>query len=684
MATESESPTSPKRAPRPAARAGAPDPARPSTGRIASLLILAGVVILLLWGGLKAWRVYQASQSLLALQSEAEALAAGGVMAMDPDAAEALVLRARQDIVTLHGELRFVRPIAPLLGWVPRVGPTLVASPHLLDMADAGSEAAVWAVRGLKPALGIVQQETFGMAQIGQLLPILSTARPELEAGVAALDRYQAARANLAEAVDEEELPWRVTQLLGLADQWFPIGDSALRLAPALPSLLGQDGPRRYLILAQNEDEMRATGGFITGAGVLTVEDGRIAGLSFSDANQIDNWLQKPYDLPPQPLYELMGLELFLFRDANYWADFPTSAQKAIDLYVYGQDAAPLDGVIAIDQEFLRLLVEALGPVAVPGTGLSIDASNLIDTIRQARDIQEGQVIADWVNDRKAFLGGFAAAILLKLESDFGSIDPVNLARVLSAAAESRHIQIYLRDATAAEALSASGWDGRLPQAPPGDLWMAVDTNVGYNKVNLYIERAFNYEVMLGVAPQARLTIDYRHTGPASDEPCYQGVAEEFMLATDYLTLADQCYWNYLRVHAPAGSRLLDSSRHTVPGETLFSGETWDNTAQVIDDLPWLTTFANFLLTPRGGTASAFFHYELPRESIQTAGGEQVYQLTVFKQPGTRADSLRLSIVLPASASFRQASPTPTTIEGNRLIYELPLDKNIEFTIRYR
>jgi hypothetical protein len=320
----------------------------------------------------------------------------------------------------------------------------------------------------------------------------------------------------------------------------------------------------------------------------------------------------------------------------------------------------------------------------VPGTDLSIDASNLIDTIRQARDIQEGQAVADWVNDRKAFLGGFAAAILTKLESDFGSVDPVNLARVLSAAAENRHIQIYLRDATAAEALSASGWDGRLPQAPPGDLWVAVDTNVGYNKANLYIERSFSYEITLGVAPQARLAIDYRHTGPASAEPCYQGVAEEFMLATDYLSLADQCYWNYLRVHAPAGSRLLDSSRHNVPGETLFSGETWDSTAQTIDDLPWLTTFANFMLVPRAGTASAYFHYELPRETIQTDGNEQIYRLTVFKQPGTRNELLRLSIILPASTTLQDVSPAPTTIEGNRLIYEVPLDKNLEFTVRYR
>src|SRR5690606_20447818 len=104
-----------------------------------------------------------------------------------------------------------------------------------------------------------------------------------------------------------------------------------------------------------------------------------------------------------------------------------------------------------------------------------------------------------------------------------------------------------------ATALSENGWDGRLPDSPPGDFWMAVDTNLGYNKVNYYIERSLEYDITLGLQPIATLTMDYSHTAPASDEPCFQGVAEEFEQAADYLAIADQCYWNLLRVYAPLG-----------------------------------------------------------------------------------------------------------------------------------
>ena len=48
-----------------------------------------------------------------------------------------------------------------------------------------------------------------------------------------------------------------------------------LELAQALPSLLGADKPAEYLLLAQNPDELRATGGFIGAVGVLTLDQGR-------------------------------------------------------------------------------------------------------------------------------------------------------------------------------------------------------------------------------------------------------------------------------------------------------------------------------------------------------------------------------------------------------------------------
>lgn len=666
---------------------GEPEPMPPQNrnqGRMALLLVLVGLLLLLSWAGLKAFRVYQAGQGLLSLQPQAEALLDGGVQAIDPAETVALVNDARADIVKLDQELAFIEPLAPVLSGLPRIGPLAEAAPALLDMAAAGSEAATLALDGLAPALAIVQRDGFGAAQIGELLPFIQQATPQLEEAAVALDRVAAARAELAAAVGPDELPWRVQQLIGLADEWLPAAQAGLQLAPRLPQLLGMNGPQRYLIMAQNEDELRPTGGFLTGAGVITVENGRILDLALSDANSVDDWANKPYAFPPQPYYDFMLAEMFLFRDANFWPDFPTSARQAMDLYAYGQDVSGLSGAVALDQEFLRLLVEATGPIEV-GDGRAIDANNLIRTLQQARDPEEGQAIGDWVGDRKAFLAGFAGAIRGRLENDFSSVDPVRLARNMRVALDERHLQLYMLGAE--DVLSDAGWDGGLPVAPPGDFWMVVDTNMGFNKVNIYIDRAFDYQIDLTdpVAPSARLTTTYTHSGQPTGEPCYQGVEAEFEAGADYLALADKCYWNYVRAYVPSGSVLLDSSRHVVDGATLFSGQTWDSTAQTVEDPSGLTAFANFLLIAQGQTAVFELAYALPAGVLRPQDdGSTLYELRVNKQAGTRPEPVRITVALPAGAEVLESVPALAAQAGNTVTIEGNLESNAVFRIRFR
>ena len=320
-------------------------------GRIALLLFLTGVLLLLSWLGWKAWRVYQTSASLLERQAQFEELAAGGLQEVDPDALEILVLGTYGDIRTLRAETSFLMPVLPYLKNVPQIGPLAAAAPHLLEMADAGMEAAAYGIRAMKPVLAAAQSEE-------PILPLLlqttQSAQGDLAQTALALERTAEARSQLSII---EGLPWRVETLLEKGDTWLPLGQDFTRLALALPELMGLNGPRRYLIMAQNQDELRPTGGFISGAGFLEIEDGEIKRLDFMDANVVDAWeepgkvggaLAKPYDAPPQPLHDFMLLGLFLFRDANFWPDFAVSGQKAMDFYAYGRDVEPLDGVMAL------------------------------------------------------------------------------------------------------------------------------------------------------------------------------------------------------------------------------------------------------------------------------------------------------------------------------------------------
>lgn len=655
-------------------------PSRPSN-RPFRLLLLAGL-LLLLWFGLKGWRIYRASQSLLGRQAEAEAILANGPTQANPDAVEALVLGVREDVVVLRDETAVFLPLTPYLGWVPKFGPTLRVAPQLMTMADAGTETAVYAITGLKPALVALQAPpTPGSSRISDLTAVLHQAKPSMILAGRAFDRFVAARNQLG---DPTLLPWRLQTALVQLDELIPLGQIGLKLAPVLPNLLGADGPRRYLIMAQNEDELRPSGGFITGAGLLTLDGGRIQEIAFQDANFVNDWNLKPYAPPPAPLYDFMGLDMFLFRDANFWPDFPASAQKALALYSYGQDIAEPDGVIAIDQHFMQLLVEATGPIPIPDSGDVINHNNIIDTMRGARDIKEGQSLGDWILNRKAFLGVFANAIRNRIEQDFGSMDPVFLVRNMVTAVNEKHLQLYMKDEAITAVLRDLGWTGSLPQPSGSDFLLAVDTNMGYNKVNVYISRSHRVDVALQPDGSSHntVTLSYHNSVPADNATCYQSVNEEYSNAEAYLAVAEHCYWNYLRLYAPAGAQLTQATRHFIPGNTLLSGQDWQGQATVSTEFTGLTTFANFMLLSKGGTADSSYSYTVPN-AVQMNNSAQQYRLEVWKQAGTLAEPLTVNLTLPPGSRLISATPTPTAVSNHLLTFTTTLDQNREFVVVY-
>ncbi len=91
-----------------------------------------------------------------------------------------------------------------------------------------------------------------------------------------------------------------------------------VQLLQAAPQLLGVDQAQSYLVLAQNRDELRATGGFISGIGLLTIKDGKILQFDLGDSHKIDDF-SKPYPKPPEPLKRFML--------ADYWV---TSRRKLV------------------------------------------------------------------------------------------------------------------------------------------------------------------------------------------------------------------------------------------------------------------------------------------------------------------------------------------------------------------
>jgi len=647
------------------------------------IAILFLLLLVLGWLGLKTWRIAGAAQSLLDRRTALEQLAEGGLAGLDPDEAEQQVMGVRQDVLTLKKETAFLMPLMPHLGWAPKYGSTLVIAPQLMELAEAGLDTAAYAMRGLKPALVVIQQESSPETNtLAALIQVVAAAEPDLRAANESFARVVEARTAVG---DTSALPGQLQDLFAKADEWLPLAQDGLKFALIAPEMMGMEGARSYLIVAQNEDELRPTGGFISGAGVITVDNGRIQDFHFSSAYEVDNWLDKPYDIPPEPLEKFMGLSLFLFRDANFWPDFPTSAEKMMDLYSYGQDLPPLDGAVAVDQRFLQLLIEAIGPVTIAEDSLVLNTTNLTDALRQAWGAQEGQTAADWVGNRKDFLGPFAAAIKTKIETDFGSLDPVMLATNMNTALQTRHLQVYSRYEAEEAVLDELGWNGRLAAPPSADFLAIVDTNVGFTKSNIYVEKSADYQITLDATGSATadLSLHYTHTRPDNGQACIHYNIGIYAQLPDYLTLADACYWDYLRIYVPGGSQLITSTVHTIPGEAHVSGQTWQGSAQVLTETTGLTTFANYFLLPTGQTLDSHYQYQPTAVIDETDSGGKLYRLNIVQQAGTRAYPLRLTVTLPPGAQLRATSPAATAVSGSTVQFDLLVDRNTQITIQY-
>jgi hypothetical protein len=663
------------------------------------LVILVLVVLLVAYTGV---RLLRRANSLRAHLQQLEALsqaAPAGLALEDLERAGSHLSAMRHDLQVIQTLVGPLLPVIERLHWLPRYGDDLAAAPELLRMASGVTAAGDGAFQALAPALeGFAASPAgTGSAATGleQIVPVLQAAQPELLAAQQELVAVQQARAQ----IDAQRLSPQVAGLVARLDRYLPWFQTAVDGALLAPTLLGADGPRTYLILAQNNHELRPTGGFISGVGELHVDGGRLKSLSFTDSYAVDN-LEVPHDLTPLDLQQTLAAQLWLLRDANWDADFPTSARRVLDIYQRDR-GVQADGVIALDLTALEWLVDALGPIPLPDGDQSLTGDNLVRLLQaqwenpEGGPALEGRWDAEWWQHRKDFMGEIAGAALDKLlaaPSGAGQVasglDLVALARTLSRSLDEKHLLLYFTDPQAGTLLRARNWDGALSVPPlPMDALLVVDTNVGFNKVDPNVARTMHYALDLGAAdgPEARLTVTYQNHSTRAVDGCVQ----EAWYGDSYTDMMDRCYWNYMRVYVPAGSQLLEGPDLALPpGSLLAQSSDLALPATISPTLAgsnW-TVWAAFFDVAPGADRSLAYHYRLPSSVLEpTPEGLVQYRLRVQKQPGTRAVPLQLEVRLPPGAELVTASPAGAlSMDGGVLSASMDLrrDRYVEIVFR--
>jgi outer membrane murein-binding lipoprotein Lpp len=228
--------------------------------------------------------------------------------------------------------------------------------------------------------------------------------------------------------------------------------DTADRAVQVLPTMLGVDGARHYLLVFQNNAEIRATGGLPGAVSVLRARDGEVA-LTRQVAANTFGYTERPV-LPLTPgEQDVYGDKLgTFFLNANLQPDFPRAAElwKARWEQVYPTE---VDGVISLDPVAISYLLEATGPIEVDGT--TVDSGNAVDLL-----LHDTYVRYPDPADQDAFFRAVARTMFDRISS--GVAEPRALLSALSRGADEHRVYVHDFDEEVQSHLEGTGVAGEL------------------------------------------------------------------------------------------------------------------------------------------------------------------------------------------------------------------------------
>lgn len=564
----------------------------------------------------------------------------------------------------------------------------------LIGLLHAGVEAQIAlddTATALLPVLQPRETSTTSPSSLtGALIQSLVAQRPAMEQANASLQRATEAW----EAVAVDDLPLALSERVQALPSLLSLASDGVELGLLLPDLPGAQGKGEYLLIAQNTDEVAATGGYIGTVGVLTFEDGRLADY------WIDNTDYKhgEYPRPPAAFTRYMGIDLWIFRHGNWSPDFPTTARTLRYLYraERGYDASR---IISVTPTAIQYLLDALGPVTVEGYPDAISSTNVIQYLRDEyfRKGHDG-------SDPNAFMDRLLQAMLARIEQPSSGVNVLHLSRAMGRALDERHLLLSLDDPQAMTFLARNDWDGAV-RAGAGDFLMVVDTNMSVSRNNMHMQQAISYTVDVRdpAAPHAILSVQHTHTYPLGIPPdCRLGSYRDLPLPPPQTYAEAQgrdCYWNYMRVLVPEGSRLVGMEQHPPVNAAATSFPVPWNPEMLLSNLddgsvqqgptatdtlvPGTTPLGTFMIVAPGETRETLFRYQLPRGVVVPDEQGWLYQLKVQKQAGTLAVPLTVRVVLPPSARLDSSSLPPTSSTSTVLMFDLPLDTDQTLDVRF-
>lgn len=502
---------------------------------------------------------------------------------------------------------------------IPFAGSYYGDAVHFAKASQYELQAIQTLVDSLEPyknELGLTGQLTPGQDKIAQFVKILDKILPEIDKVEPELKKAS----DEVSSIDVNKYPetfgrYRLRSQVDTAKNFIKGAHFAITQAKdalmQAPSALGEPEAKTYLLIFQNDKELRPTGGFMTAYAFLTLDKGRVNSSQSDDIYRLDEKLlsvcrSKICPLtPPIPIVKYLPetngkpRSAWSMRDSNMSPDVPTSMKQFAKMYELLGEGIPWDGIILIDTHVVEELIKITGTIEVFGTKYSAEKDERCSCPNVIYELESyAQIIEKGQEDRKAILGTLMQQILAR---SLGSATD-KLPEFINAGvklAQGKHLMFFMTDPKLQESLDKLDWTGRV-KTPKYDYLMLNNSNFAGGKTNLYVQTDAKLDTNIDSSGKVKHKLELNYKNPQVYNTWLNGINR-----------------TYVRVYVTKGSKLISSKGSEV------------NVTTIEDDLG-KTVFEGFIQVRPASSRQLIFEYELPENFT----GKE-YDLLIQKQPGT-------------------------------------------------
>ncbi len=371
----------------------------------------------------------------------------------------------------------------------------------------------------------------------------------------------------------------------------------------------------KYLVLFQNNAEIRSSGGFIGSYAVIDIKDYEIENLSFN-TNIIATdrvFTDTNYVEPPAAMKKFLLDKSWALRDANYDASFVEAARDILQFY-QAETGGNVDGIIALNAAVMIDLLKITGPINLAQYGLIITADNFYETTQYQIEKTYFQNPENWViNEPKTFLKDLYPAIISRAFQD-----KIALAKLLKKELEQKEIIFYFKDEGKQQIAESHNWAGKIPTSQELKDQFETSGAVDYLYINSNSYSGDKSSIKM------KENIDYKISQESNGY--LRATLKLTRIHTGTYVWPDGPNNTWIRVFVPEGSLLLNAKNNEqdIRNDVIIGSEAEKA----------FFGYQNF--TNPGQVSILEFSYILPFKNSD-------YHLLVQKQPGVVGSELTVS-----------------------------------------